>query len=139
LYSCSQSLQFIPRDLDSGFCLTKQWNNGLSGVSSHDRNNEVSGGVAGSDFCGESRSTHNVKSSNTEKSLWVENFMCFENFCDDGDSRVDGIGNDEDECVGTVCGDTLCQISNNPSVNFEKIYDKYHAQIRREPSRVMPG
>jgi hypothetical protein len=38
--------------------------------------------------------------------LWVENALFFEDFSDDGDSRVDGIGDDENKCLRSCRCDT---------------------------------
>ena len=90
-------------------------------MSAHDGDDEFGGGVSRRDFCSEGRCTHDVEGRDTEKSLRIEDFVRFHDFGNDGDGRVDGIGDDEDECFGTVYCDSLCQISNDASVNFEEI------------------
>ena len=44
--------------------------------------------------------------------------MLLEDLADDGDSRVDWIGDDEDKGMGAVLGDTLGQITDDTSVDL---------------------
>ena len=50
--------------------------------------------------------------------LGVKNAMFLEDLSDDGDCRVDGVGDDEDECLGTGRGDTNGQVVNDSSVDL---------------------
>lgn len=50
--------------------------------------------------------------------LGVKNAMFLEDLGDDGDCRVDGVGDDKDECLGTGRGDTNGQVVNDSSVDL---------------------
>ena len=50
--------------------------------------------------------------------LGVENAMFLEDLSYDGDCRVDGVGDDKDECLGTGCGDTNGQVVNDAGVDL---------------------
>ena len=50
--------------------------------------------------------------------LGVENAMFLEDFSYDGDGRIDGVGDDQDECLGTGCGDTNGQVVNDAGVDL---------------------
>lgn len=47
--------------------------------------------------------------------------MFLENLSDDGDSRVDGVGDNEDKRLGARLGDTGGKVANDASVDLEQI------------------
>lgn len=70
-------------------------------MSSDDGDDEVRGGYTAGNLSGESRSANDIEGSHTKKFLGVEYILGFKDFSDDGDGGVDGVGDDEDECIGT--------------------------------------
>lgn len=50
--------------------------------------------------------------------LRVENAMLLENFDDDGDGRVDRVGDYADNGFGGILGNTSCQITNDTRVDL---------------------
>jgi hypothetical protein len=51
----------------------------------------------------------------------VENTMFLEDLGDNGDCRVDGVGDDKDECFGSRRGDANGQVMNNASVDLPTV------------------
>ena len=52
--------------------------------------------------------------------LGVEYTVLLENFRDDGDSRVDGVGDDQDKRFGRGFGDTCGEVTNDTSVDLDR-------------------
>jgi hypothetical protein len=100
LNSIRERIKFILRNLDSRFRLTEQRNNSLPRVSSDDGDNQVRGRYSASDFGSECRCADDVEGCHTEEFLGVEYVFGFENFGNNGDGGVNGVGDDEDEGVG---------------------------------------
>ena len=73
------------------------------------------------ELLGESLGTNNVKGGDTEQTLGVENTGVLEDLGGNGDGGVDGVGDDKDESLGAVLGDTLDQITDNAGVDLEKV------------------
>ena len=88
-------------------------------MSSHDRDDEVRGRDAPSDFGGECRGADDVEGGDAKELLGVEHVLGFEDLRDDGDGRVDGVGDDEDKCLGAGGCDALGQVSYYPGVDLE--------------------
>jgi hypothetical protein len=51
----------------------------------------------------------------------VENTMFLEDLGDNGDCRVDGVGDDKDECFGSRRGDANSQVMNDASVDLPTV------------------
>jgi len=56
--------------------------------------------------------------------LGIENAMLFQNFGDDGYSRVNRVGDDENESFGASGCDPGCKIPYNPCINLHKKISK---------------
>jgi hypothetical protein len=119
LHPSSKSLKFLLWDLDRGLCLTEQRDDSLPGMSSHDRDDEVRGRDAPSDFGGECRGADDVEGGDAKEFLGVEHVLGFEDLSDDGDGRVDGVGDDEDKSLGAGGCDALGKVSYYPGVDLE--------------------
>lgn len=44
--------------------------------------------------------------------------LLFENLCNDGDGGVDGVGDDENECLGCVLCDASSKVADDASVDL---------------------
>ena len=62
-----------------------------------------------------------IKSSHAKDSFWVINSMKFKDFTNDRNSGVDWIGNDTNEGFWAVFGTSICEPSNNTSIDVEEI------------------
>lgn len=51
--------------------------------------------------------------------LGVEDAVLLEHFSNDGDGRVDGVGDDKDECLGRDRGDSSSKVTNDTSVDLQ--------------------
>ena len=47
--------------------------------------------------------------------------MSLEDFGDDGNCGVDGVGDDKDECLGSRRGDTSGQVMNDASIDLPAV------------------
>ena len=79
------------------------------------------GGISGlgaGDLRQESGSTDDVKGGDTEEAPGVENTSLLERSSNDGDGRVDGVGDDQDVCLGGNASDSGSQVANNGGVGL---------------------
>lgn len=53
--------------------------------------------------------------------LGIKDALLFKNLGDNGDSRVDRVGNDQNVGLGSVLGHTLDQIADNASIDLEEV------------------
>lgn len=83
------------------------------------------GGLGGvlqtGELLGESLGTNDVKGGDTEQTLGVENTGVLEDLGGNGDGGVDGVGDDQDESLGAILGDTLNEIADDAGVDLEEI------------------
>lgn len=83
------------------------------------------GGLGGvlqtGELLGESLGTNDVKGGDTEQTLGVENTGVLEDLGGNGDGGVDGVGDDQDESLGAILGDTLNEIADNAGVDLEEV------------------
>jgi hypothetical protein len=83
------------------------------------------GGLAGvglaSDLGNEGLCADNIECGDTEQLLGVELAGGLEDLGGDGNSAVDGVGDDEDKGVGAVFGNTLHEVSDNAGVDLEQV------------------
>ena len=70
-------------------------------MSSDDGDNKVRRGDASGDFSGEGRCSDDIEGGYTKEFFGIEDILGFEDFGDDGNGRVDGVRDDEDESIGT--------------------------------------
>ena len=78
-------------------------------------------GVGTSDGGEESGSADDVESGYSEETFWVEDVCFFENFSDDGDGGVDGVGDDEDVGIGCDATDGGGEVADDGSVGVEQV------------------
>jgi hypothetical protein len=84
-------------------------------------NNVLRGGVGVLELRDEARGTDNIKSGNTEHALGVVDTGSLEDLGGNGDGRVDGVGDDEDVCLGAVLSSSLGQVADDRGVGVEEI------------------
>lgn len=72
-------------------------------------------------FLGEGLCTEDVKGSDTEKTLGIEDASLLEHLGSNWDGRVNRIGNDEDKRLGAELGNSLDEVSHNASVDGEEV------------------
>jgi len=119
LHPRRESLQLILRHPDRGLGLAEERDNRLATVSTDDGNAKLSRGCAAGDFGGECRGADDVEGGDAKEFLGVEYFLGFEDFGNDGDSAVYGVGDDEDKGIGTVCGDAFGEVTDDAGVDLE--------------------
>jgi hypothetical protein len=73
-------------------------------------------GVSSLDTTQEGAGSNDVQSGNTEQSLGVKDTGLLEDFSEDGDGRVDGVGDDADHGLGAVLGTCLGEVSDDGGV-----------------------
>jgi hypothetical protein len=116
-----QGIELVLGDVDGRLGLAPQGNNGLAGVTADDGNGSLAGvGLAG-DLSNKGLCADNVEGGDTEKLLGVELAGGLEDLGGDGDSAVDGVGDDEDKGVGAVFGNTLHEVSDDAGVDLEQV------------------
>lgn len=87
-----------------------------------DHGNGSLGGVGQTgELLGESLSANDVQGGDTEQALGVEDASGLENLGGNGDSRVDGVGDDQREGLGAELGDTLDQVADNAGIDLEEV------------------
>ena len=86
-------------------------------VATDDSHNSVIGGST-SDAGQEACSTDNVKGSDTEDAAGVEDTSLFEGLGNDGDGRVDGVGDNKDVSIRSNTGDSRSKVADNGGVGL---------------------
>ena len=69
----------------------------------------------------EAASADDVKGGDTEETLWVVGAFGFKYFGADGNSGVDGIGDDENIGLWGGIRNSLCQVSDDGGIGVEEI------------------
>jgi len=100
--------------------LREERDDGDTGVTSNN-DNVLINWVGLLDLGNESGSADNVKSGNTEESLWVVNSLGLEDLGNDWDGAVDWVGNNEDVGIWGRFSGGLCEVTNDGGVGVEKI------------------
>lgn len=100
--------------------LGDQGDNGVTRVATNNGDG-LGGRVSVLNLRNESGRTDNIKGGNTKDSLGVVNTLGLENLSNNGDGRVDGVGNDGDESLGGSLGNSLGQVTDNGGVGVEEI------------------
>ena len=116
-----KGIELVPGNLDGGLGLAPQRNNGLARVTANDRNGGLAGVALAGDLGNKGLCADNIESGDTEQLLGVELASGLEDLGGNGDSAVDGVGDDEDESVGAVFGDTLDEVSDDTGVDLEQV------------------
>jgi hypothetical protein len=121
LNTVDKSIVAVSGDLETGRDLAEQRNNGLAGVTTDDGDGGLGGVLQTGELLGESLGTNDVKGGDTEQTLGVENTGVLEDLGGNGDGGVDGVGDDQDESLGAILGDTLNEIADDAGVDLEEI------------------
>ena len=121
LDAVDESIVLVVRDGDRGGNLAEEGNDGLARVATDDGDNELLGVALASNLGNEGLGTDNVEGGDTEELLGVEDTLGLEDLGGDGDSRVDRVGDDEDEGVGGDLSGDLDQALDDTGVDVEEI------------------
>ena len=100
--------------------LGEERDDGSTGVTTND-DNVLRGGVGALELRDEARGTDNVKGGDTEHALGVVDTSSLEDLGGNGDGRVDGVGDDEDVCLGAVLSSSLGQVADDRGVGVEEV------------------
>lgn len=79
------------------------------------------GGVGALDFTDKATGTNNVQRGNTKQTTRIVHTPFLEDFSNNGDGGVDGVGNNEGVCIRTVFSDGSGQVLDNGGVGVEQI------------------
>jgi hypothetical protein len=137
LLTVYESIELFRGNVDAGLSLAEQRNDSLSGVPTDDGDGEVCRVLLADDFSNEGLGTDNVQCSDTEQLLGVENTSGLEHLSSDWDGRVDGVGDDKDEGLGAVLGNTLDETLDNAGVDLEQVVTGHARLAYRTSARVM--
>jgi len=118
LNSVGKSIKFLLGELLTS--LGEEGNNGDTGVTTNDSDVHILG-VLALNLRDEAGGTDNIKGGDTEKTLGVVDTVLLEDLSEDGNGRVDGVGDDEEVGLGAVLGAGFSEITDNTSVGVEKI------------------
>ena len=121
LDAVDKSVVLVGGDLDGGGDLAEERDNGLSGVPTNDGNGKLLGVGLASDLGDKGLGTDDVEGGDTKEALGVEDTLGLEDLGRDGDSRVDGVRDDEDESLGGNLGSDFDQALDDSSVDIEEI------------------
>lgn len=121
LDAVDKSIVLVIRDGDRGGNLAEERNDGLAGVPTDDGDNELLGVALASNLSNEGLGTDNIEGGDTEEALGVKDTLGLEDLGGNGNSRVDRVGDDEDEGVGGNLSSNLNQALDNTGVDVEEI------------------
>jgi hypothetical protein len=116
-----QGIELVLGNVDGRLGLAPQGNNGLAGVTANNGDGGLAGVALAGDLSDKGLCTDNIEGGDTEQLLGVELAGGLEDLGGDGDSAVDGVGNDEDKGVRAVFGNTLHEVSDNAGVDLEQV------------------
>jgi len=116
-----QGIKLVLRNVDGRLGLAPQGNDGLAGVTTNDGDGSLAGVALAGDLSDKGLCADNVEGGDTEQLLGVELASGLEDLGGNGNGAVDGVGNDENEGVGAVLGDTLDEVSDDAGVDLEKV------------------
>lgn len=100
--------------------LGEERNDGDTRVSTNNDNVLVYG-VGVLDLADEAGSAHNIKGSNTEKTLRVIDTSLLEDLSNDWDGAVDRVGDDEDFGIGCGFGSGFGEVADDRGIGVEEI------------------
>jgi hypothetical protein len=115
LDSLDESLVLLAGDALGLSVLAEQGDNGDTRVTTDDGHVDVLG-VSALDLANESGSSDDVEGGDTEESLLVKDTGLLEDLGEDGDGRVDWVGDDQDEGLWRVLGHGLGKVSDDRGV-----------------------
>lgn len=90
-------------------------------MATDDGDGELRAGLLAGDLGDEGLGTDDVEGGDTEELLGVKDALGLEDLGGDRDRRVDGVGNDKDESLGSHVGGDLNQALDNACVDVEKV------------------
>lgn len=134
LDAVDKSIVLVVRDGDGGSDLAEERNDGLARVATDDGDNELLGVALASDLGDEGLGTDNIEGGDAEEALGVEDTLGLEDLGGDGDGRVDGVGDNEDEGLGGDLGGNLDQTLDDTGVDVEEIIAG-HARLACQESQ----
>ena len=115
LDALDESLVLLALDVLAEGGLREEGDDGDTGVATDDGDLDVLR-VGLLDLGKEARGTDDVEGGDTEETLLVKDTVLLEDLGEDGDGRVDGVGNDEDVGLGGVLGDGLGEVADDRGV-----------------------
>ena len=121
LDAVDESIELVLGDVDGGLGLAEQRDDGLAGVATNDGDDGLGRVPLASNALDEGLGADNVEGGDTEELLGVEDAGLGEDLGGNGHSAVDGVGDDEDEGLGAVLGDTLNEALYDTGVDLEEI------------------
>jgi len=116
-----EGIVLVVGDRDRRRGLAEERNNGLTRVTTNDGDGQLLGVSPASDLGNEGLGTDDVEGGDTKETLGVEDALGLEDLGRDGDGRVDGVGDDENEGVRGNLGSDLNQALHNASIDVEKV------------------
>ena len=128
LLTVHKSIQFVAGDVDGRLCLAEERHDRLAGVSADDGDGQLLRVLLASDGSDEGLRADHIESGDTKELLGVEDVGLLQDLGSDGDSRVDGVGDDENVRLGAVLCDALDETFDDASVDLEKIITA-HARL----------
>ena len=90
-------------------------------MTTDDGNDQILGAGLAGDLSDEGLGTDNVESGNTKEALGVEDALGLEDLGGDGNGRVHGVGDDENESLGCDLGGDLDQALDDTGVDVKEI------------------
>lgn len=115
LDSVDKGLVLLALDVGALAGLAQERDDGDARVSTDDGDVDVLG-VGVLDLAEESRGPDDVEGGDTEESLLVKDTGLLEHLGEDGDGRVDRVGNNQDVGLGRVLGNGLGEVSDDRGV-----------------------
>jgi hypothetical protein len=103
------------------FTSASSFSEGMLTLATNDGDVEVCGVLLASDLSNEGLGTDDVECGDTEQLLGVKDTSSLEDLGGDGYCGVDGVGNDEDVCLGAVLGDALDKALDDTGVDLEQV------------------
>lgn len=128
LHALDEIGKLLSGDGDGGFGLAEEGHDGLARVATNDGDGEVLGIGLANDFSDECLSTNDIERGDTEQALGVEDSLGLKNLSSDGDSRVDGVGDDQDVGFGGNIGNGLDEALDDAGVDVEEVITS-HARL----------
>jgi hypothetical protein len=116
-----EGIVLVVGDRDRRRGLAEERNNGLTRVTTNDGDGQALGVGLANDISDKGLCSDNVEGGDTEEALGVEDVLGLENLGRDGDCGVDGVGDDEDEGLGSDLGGDLDEALDNASIDVEEI------------------
>lgn len=116
-----QSIELVFWDFDRWLSQTEERYNGLCGVATDHWDDGFRRVTLASDALDKGLCANNIKGGHTEEALWVEDASIFEDLGGNGDSGVDRVGDDENECLRGVLCDAFDKTLYDASVDLEEV------------------